>query len=261
MVRIFTITTCFLWVSFLCFASTEPVSSINDSSSMIVEKDSYGATVRINTNRKAIHLIFSADETFEGALPILQILDDHHVKASFFLTGNCLREEKFEPVIREIIQKEHFVGAHSNKHLLYAPWDNRQQSLVTSDSLIADLRQNLLELEKYGIDISQVRYYLPPYEYYNKEHVNLIESLGQTVINFTQSLQTAADYTTPNMPNYKTSQELIDQLFVFEAEKGLNGSIILIHPGTEKSRTDKLYLRLDEIILRLKEKGYIFERL
>ena len=225
------------------------------------EKDSQGATIRISADRKVVHLIFSADETFEGAQPILQTLNKNRVKASFFLTGNCLREEKFKPIIRKIIRKGHYVGGHSDNHLLYAPWDNRQQSLVTSDSLIADFRQNMIELEKYGIDISKVRYFLPPYEYYNQEHVRLIESLGQTVINFTAGVRTSADYTTPNMTNYKSSQELIDQLFAFEEEKGLNGAIILIHPGTENSRTDKLYLRLDEIIKRLKEKGYALERL
>jgi peptidoglycan/xylan/chitin deacetylase (PgdA/CDA1 family) len=91
--------------------------------------------------------------------------------------------------------------------------------------------------------------------------VRLIESFGQTVINFTPGLRTAADYTTPDMPNYKSSQELIDQLFAFERENGLNGAIILIHPGTQDERTDKLYLRLDEIIKQLKKQGYSFERL
>ena len=225
------------------------------------EKDSQGATVRMDTDRKVIYLIFSADETFEGALPILQTLDKNRVKGSFFLTGNCLREEKFKPVIRKIIRKGHYVGAHSDKHLLYAPWDDRQQSLVTPDSLIADLRQNVVELEKYGIDRSKVRYFLPPYEYYNREHVRWIEAEGQTVVNFTPGLRTAADYTTPDMPNYKSSQELIDQLFAFEEENGLNGAIILIHPGTEAARIDKLYLRLGEIIQRLKKRGYAFERL
>ena len=225
------------------------------------EKDSEGATVRMDTDRKVIHLIFSADDTFEGAQPILQTLDRNRVKASFFLTGNCLRDERFKSVIREIIRKGHYVGGHSDKHLLYAPWDDRQQSLVTPDSLIADFRQNMMELKKYGIDMEQVRYFLPPYEYYNKEHVHLIDSLGQTVINFTSGLRTAADYTTPDMPNYQSSQELIDQLFAFEKEHGLNGGIILIHPGTQESRTDKLYLRLDEIIKRLKKQGYVLERL
>ena len=225
------------------------------------EKDIHGATVRKGTDRKVIHLIFSADQSFEGAQPILQTLDQHSIKASFFLTGNCLRNEPFKPVIREIIHKGHFVGAHSDNHLLYAPWENRQVSLVTPDSLIADLRKNMAELEKYGIDISTVKYYLPPYEYYNREHVSLIESEGQITVNFTPGLRTAADYTTPDMPNYKSSQELIEQLFDFEEKEGLNGAIILIHPGTENKRTDKLYLRLDEIIKSLKTKGYTFERL
>jgi peptidoglycan/xylan/chitin deacetylase (PgdA/CDA1 family) len=231
------------------------------SATLSTEKDSEGATVRINTDRKVIHLIFSADETFEGARHILQTLDRNRIKGSFFFTGNCLRKEEFQPVIREIIKKGHFVGAHSDRHLLYAPWDDRQQSLVTPDSLIADLRQNMMELEKYGIDISQVRYFLPPYEYYNRKHVRLIESEGQTVINFTPGLRTAADYTTPDMPNYRSSQELIDQLFAFENENGLNGAIILVHPGTEDSRSDKLYLRLEEIIQHLMKKKYTFERL
>jgi len=226
-----------------------------------VEKDRYGATVRIGTDRKVIHLIFSADETFEGAEHVLQVLDKHDAKGSFFLTGGCLRNEEFKPIIRRIIREGHFVGAHSDNHLLYAPWDDRQQSLVTPDSLITDLRLNMIELGKYGIDISQVCYYLPPYEYYNAEHVRLIESEGQTVINFTPGVRTNADYTTPDMPNYKSSQELIDLLFAFEEEYGLNGAIALIHPGTQPARTDKLYLRLDEIICRLKEKGYAFERL
>ncbi|MDR1526207.1 MAG: polysaccharide deacetylase family protein [Dysgonamonadaceae bacterium] len=226
-----------------------------------VEKDSQGATVRIDTDRKVIHLIFSADEAFEGAEPILQTLDNHQAKASFFLTGNCLREKKYKSIIRKIIRKGHYVGGHSDKHLLYASWDNREQSLVTPDSLTADFRQNRAELEKYGIDTSQTPYFLPPYEYYNQESVQLIESLGQTVINYTPGTGTAADYTTPDMPNYRSSQELIDHLFAYEAEKGLNGSLILIHPGTQDIRTDKLYLRLDEIIRYLKAKGYSFERL
>ena len=225
------------------------------------EKDSQGATVRIDTDRKVIYLIFSADDTFEGAPFILKTLDDNDAKASFFLTGNCLREAQFKPVIQEIIRKGHYTGAHSDHHLLYAPWDDRQQSLVTPDSLMADLQQNMVELEKYGLDRSQVRYFLPPYEYYNREHVRLIESLGQTVINFTPGVRTAADYTTPDMPNYAPSQALIDQLFDFESKNGLNGAIILIHPGTQDSRTDKLYLRLDEIIKQFKNKGYIFDRL
>jgi peptidoglycan/xylan/chitin deacetylase (PgdA/CDA1 family) len=225
------------------------------------DKDSEGATVRMGADRAVVYLIFSADEAFEGAEPILATLEKYNVKASFFLTGNCLREERFKPLIRRIIREGHGVGGHSDRHLLYASWDDRQQSLVTPDSLAADFRQNMAELEKYGIDRRQMPYFLPPYEYYNREQVRWIESMGYTVVNYTPGLRTAADYTTPDMPNYRSSQELIDQLFAYESEHGLNGCIVLLHPGTQDVRVDKLYLRLDEIIRRLQAKGYALERM
>jgi peptidoglycan/xylan/chitin deacetylase (PgdA/CDA1 family) len=225
------------------------------------ETDSQGATVKISSDRKVVHLIFSADAVFEGGELILQTLSKNNAKASFFLTGNCLRKKTFEPLIKKIIKDGHYIGGHSDNHLLYASWDNRQQSLVSADSLINDFQKNRNEMEKLGIDVSKATYFLPPYEYYNKDHVRLIRSMGCIPVNYTPGIRTAADYTTPDMPNYKSSQELIDQLFAFEKEHSLNGSIILIHPGTEDSRTDKLYLRLDEIIKGLKNKGYTLERL
>ena len=79
-------------------------------------------------------------------------------------------------------------------------------------------------------------------------------------MNFTPGTATPADYTTPDMKNYKSSSELIDKLFAFEKKEGLNGAIILIHPGVEDSRTDRLYDKLEDIIKRLKRLGYNFER-
>lgn len=180
--------------------------------------------------------------------------------ASFFLTGNCLRMKEMEPLIRNIQKEGHYIGGHSDNHLLYASWENRQETLVTKDSLVTDLQKNLKALEKFGI-VNPVSYFLPPYEYYNLETVAWLQEQGQVVVNYTPGIRTAADYTTPDMKSYKSSQELINQLYQFEKEHSLNGAIILIHPGTEESRTDKLYLRLDEIIRYLQGKGYRFERL
>jgi aromatic ring-cleaving dioxygenase len=63
------------------------------------------------------------------------------------------------------------------------------------------------------------------------------------------------------MKNYKSSDELINALMSFEKREGLDGAFILIHPGTEDSRKDKLYDRLGSIISDLCEKGYRFDRL
>lgn len=228
-------------------------------------KDAQGAIIRINPDEKVIYLIFTSDQTFEGAPHVLEVLENHGIKGSFFPTGRSLRIEEFKPIYRQIIEQGHFIGGHGNYHLLYAPWppEDRNHSLVSRDSLIADLHQNMLELEKFGVDISQVRYFNPPYQWYNAEQVRWIAEYGQMVLNFTPGVRTNADWTTPDLSNYMSSQRIIDSLFEFQAthEKGLRGAIILIHPGTDPTRTDKLYYRLDEIITRLKKLGYSFNRL
>jgi hypothetical protein len=65
------------------------------------------------------------------------------------------------------------------------------------------------------------------------------------------------------MKNYKSSQELSDRLKEFEDTdpNGLRGALILIHPGTHPDRTDKFYLKLEEIIAYFSVKGYTFNSL
>ncbi len=65
------------------------------------------------------------------------------------------------------------------------------------------------------------------------------------------------------MPNYRSSDYLTERLASFEnnAAGGLNGAMVLIHPGTDPARTDKLYLRLGELIDFYTTKGYTFKKL
>ena len=91
--------------------------------------------------------------------------------------------------------------------------------------------------------------------------MKLTESLGYKVLNYTPGTATPADYTTPSMKSYRSSQQLIDKLYAFEKQKGLNGAIILIHPGVSEERTDRLYNRLGEVISELQKRGYSFKAL
>lgn len=223
--------------------------------------DDWGAVIRLNPEEKVIYLIFSADSMFEGASKVLETLSLFDIKGSFFFTGNYLRMKEHEQITRKIIKQGHYVGAHSDKHLLYAPWGDRDNSLVAGDSLLNDIRNNYRELSRFGISAEDAPWYLPPYEWYNRESVYLTSLLGIETINYTPGTATPADYTTPDMKNYRSSDELIDALMKFEKREGLDGAFILIHPGTEESRKDKLYDRLESIISELKGKGYRFDRL
>jgi endoglucanase len=225
--------------------------------------DDNGAITRMDKNEKSVYLIFSADEFGEGAPRILDILSTENIKGSFFLTGNYLREPVNEVYLKRMIKEGHFVGPHSDRHLLYASWEKRDSLLVSKDIFIKDLAANYGELKKKGADLSGPRYFLPPYEWYNSAIANWTGDIGSVLINLTPGTGTNADYTTPDMKNYRSSESLIAGLKYFDVSQpdGLNGAFILIHLGTDPARTDKLYNRLGEIIAYLRLKGYNFKRL
>lgn len=224
--------------------------------------DDHGALIRKGNDEKVIYLVFSADEYGEGFDHILDVLDKYGIKASFFLTGNFLRNMKFSHTVKRIITAGHYTGPHSDGHLLYVPWENRDTLLVTKEQFSVDLRNNYSALRKAGMKV-RPDYFLAPYEWYNSAINRWSEDMGLTLVNFTPGTGTNADYTTPDMENYRSSDYLIQRLASFEESSpwGLNGALVLIHPGTAPGRTDALWLRLEEIIDYYKEKGYTFNRL
>ena len=227
------------------------------------EKDRYGAIVRVNPDEKVVYLCFTADERFNGAETILKTLKKQKVKGNFFLTGNCLRHAPNQDVIRRIVADGHYVGGHSDRHVLYCDWDAARTSRMSTDSIVSDLKANFAELEKAGVPREKARWFLPPYEHYDARSIEILRGMGVQIVNYTPGIGTPADYTIPSMSNYRKAQPLIDGLWKFEKEEGLNGALVLIHPGIEESRPEKerLYNRLDEIIRYLKKKGYRFDRL
>ena len=227
------------------------------------DKDRFGTIVRVNPDEKVIYLCFTADENFNGAETILKTLKKRRIKGNFFLTGNCMRYAPNQDVIRRIVEEGHYVGGHSDKHVLYCDWGAERPTLMSADSIIADLRANYAELAKFGVPREAAQWFLPPYEHYNAFSVGVLESMGVHVVNYTPGIGTPADYTTPDMKSYRRAQTLIDGLYQFEKEQGLNGALLLIHPGIHPDRpeSERLYNRLDEIIRYLKKKGYRFDRL
>ena len=117
--------------------------------------------------------------------------------------------KRHKGVIKNIIKEGHYVGAHSDRHILYASWDNRELSYVTDDSLMLDINRNYRELSKFGIERTQSQWFIPPYEWYNGQNVKAAERAGLKVVNYTPGTFTPADYTTPGMKSYTKSDEII----------------------------------------------------
>ena len=224
-----------------------------------VEK-SFGGIIRGEKSKKEINLVFTGDEFADGGETILKTLKKNNVKGMFFLTGNFYRNPKFTNLIKQLKKEGHYLGAHSDKHLLYCSWEKRDSTLVTKEEFLDDLKANVIEMKKFGIDNSANQLFLPAYEWYNKEVSKWCEEVGYTLINFSPGTYSNADYTTPDMKNYLSSDTIMQRILNYELKEtnGLNGFILLTHIGTDVRRTDKFYNKLDELISILKERGYKF---
>jgi len=221
----------------------------------------HGGLIRGNTSVKNIHLVFTADTHNDGGEIIRNTLKKHKAPAHFFFTGNFYREKTNEKLIIQLKEDGHYLGAHSDKHMLYASWENRDSLLVSKREFITDLQNNYKAMSKFDIIKSEARLFMPPYEWYNNSISRWTEDLGLRLVNFTPGTGSNADYTTPDMgKKYKSSKEIYNAILKYEhdSQNGLKGFILLLHLGTHPDRTDKLYNRLDDLISELHRRGYRF---
>jgi peptidoglycan/xylan/chitin deacetylase (PgdA/CDA1 family) len=132
--------------------------------------------------------------------------------------------------------------------------------LVTKQQFVEDLNANIAEIVKTGAKKMAIKYFIPPYEWYNDSIARWTEELNMQLVNFSPGTKSTADYTWPELKNYRSSEEIYKS--IIEKEKadvnGLNGFILLLHIGTDPRRTDKFYNKLDDLLKEFKKMGYEF---
>jgi peptidoglycan/xylan/chitin deacetylase (PgdA/CDA1 family) len=222
-----------------------------------------GGIIRGPTSARRLALVFTGHSYAEGGETILNELARHKAKGSFFFTGDFLTNASFRPLIKRIVAEGHYLGPHSDKHLLYCPWEGPKQTLVTRAEFESDLEANLRKIEGFGVKRSQVRYFLPPYEHYNQEIADWSKAMGLTLVNLTRGTRSSADYTGEADKNFVPSQVIYESIVRKEQEDphGLNGFILLMHVGSGPGRSDKFPRRFGELLDYLAAKGYRFVRI
>jgi peptidoglycan/xylan/chitin deacetylase (PgdA/CDA1 family) len=133
---------------------------------------------------------------------------------------------------------------------------------VDHTAFTSDLTKSYRELQKWGIDENHAKYFLPPYEWYNDTIAEWTREMGLQLINYSPGTLSNADYTTPDMRNYRSSDTIFESIKNYEEThaEGLNGFILLLHIGTGPDRTDKFYKRLPELTAWLRSKKYAMVR-
>lgn len=219
----------------------------------------HGAITRMDTTKKEVWLCFTAHDLNDGFDHIIPVLRRHTIKASFFLTGDFLRDKANRKTIERLKADGHYIGPHSDRHLLYCSWEKRDSLLVTRADFIQDLENNFEALRSFGLSMSSSSVFMPPYEWYNDSISEWSKSCGLRIVNISRGTINSQDWTYPRKDGaYFTSDSIMKNMVSFESRKGMNGYILLIHPGTDPRRKDKFYRRLDEVLSYLEKKNYRF---
>ena len=244
------------------FSALEPAG---DSSSFLKGALlQHGAIIRLDSTRRVIYPIFTGHEFADGGRTILSALSKNRAKASFFLTGDFYRNPAFAGLIDSLRKAGHYLGAHSDRHLLYASWSDRDSLLVAKEDFVRDIRSNYDAMKARGIGRDEAPFFLPPYEWYNRTIADWSAELGLTLVNFTPGTRSNADYTYPDPGSrYVSSDEIYRSVLSFErgSPAGLNGFLLLFHLGVDPRRPDKFAERIDRLFSELRRRGYTFESL
>jgi peptidoglycan/xylan/chitin deacetylase (PgdA/CDA1 family) len=222
-----------------------------------------GGVIRGSTEKRQLALVFTGHEFAEGMPTILDELSRRGAKASFFLTGAFLRDPGKAPFVSRIVEGGHYIGPHSDAHLLYAPWTGPKVTLVTREAFTTDLQRNIQALAPFGIHREDARFFLPAYEWYTEDIARWTHEAGLTLVCHTPGTRSNADYTEEGTPQFVPTDAIFESILRREREEphGLNGFILLLHAGAGPKRADKFHRRFGELLDALGARGYALVRI
>lgn len=222
-----------------------------------------GCIIRGPRDKKVLALEFTGGYYAEGGDVIIETLKKHGIKGSFFFVGDFYREPKFQDLIKRLRAEGHYLGAHSDKHPLYATWENPPKLQISKEDFNADLTANLKAMEAFGITAEEARYFVPPFEHYTQEISDWTAERGMVLMNYTGGTRSNADYMQDDDPKFVSAPDMVKSILAYEEKDpdGLNGFLLLTHIGAGPGRTrDKMHDHLDGLITELKKRGYSFKR-
>lgn len=205
-------------------------SAINNDTQKTVETASNVGKLlpiySVETNEPKVAITINCAWSAEDIDMILETLKNQEVKVTFFMVGDWV--EKNQEAVKKIYEAGHEIGNHSYSH----PHVNNL-SLDKNKEQIQKCSDLIKKITGQGTCL-----YRGPYGEYNNTVIKAAEDLEHKTIQW--SIDTL---------DYKGLTG--DQMWERIEPKLENGSIILMHNGTENTA-----LSLNEIISKIKEKGY-----
>jgi len=182
---------------------------------------------------KKIYLTFDCGYENGNTEAILDALQKHQVKATFFVVGHFL--ESASQIAKRIVQEGHIIGNHTYHHPSVS-------SLNTKEALEKEL--TMLEEACYEMTGSKpAKLYRPPQGKYTYTHLQNAKELGYSTIFWSLAY---ADWDTEKQPDEEAAiRKLTSRIHP--------GAIVLLHNTSETN--GKI---LDRLLTKWEEMGYAF---
>ena len=182
----------------------------------------------VETNEKKVAITFDAAWTNQDTQQLVDILNKHNAKATFFIVGDWA--EKFPESVKAFYDAGHTIANHSDTHKAF--------SKCSRNEIKEEIENCNKKLETItGQKVTLIR---APSGDYTTQSIEVAKDLGMHTIQWDCD---SLDYT-------KIS---VDEIVNRVVKGTKNGSIILFHNGVENTAP-----ALDRILTELEKQGYSF---
>ncbi len=182
----------------------------------------------VDTKEKKIAISFDAAWGAEDFPKIIEILDKHNVKTTFFMTGEWV--EKYPDCVKLLVKKGHDLGNHSATHP-----DMTTLSKEKQREEIMSVHNKVKELTGYEMEL-----FRPPYGAYNNDVIRTCYEVGYYPVQWSCDSLDWQDH----------SADVIIKNVCENKNLG-PGAIILCHNGAKHTAE-----ALDEMLTNLESQGY-----
>lgn len=182
----------------------------------------------VDTTENKIALSFDAAWGAEDFYNIMETLEKHQVKVTFFMTGGWV--EQNPECVKYLAEHGHDLGNHSEHH-----YDMTTISQEEMKSEISTVHDKVKELTGYEMFL-----FRPPYGAYDNNVINTVNSLGYYPIQWSVDSLDWKDYGVDSIINTVCQHDALGP-----------GAIILCHNGAKYTAE-----ALDTMLTQLEELGY-----
>lgn len=214
----------FLLISFMSQKATEA----------LITNSTYGnrklPIYSVDTEEKKISLSFDAAWGSEDFQNIMEVLEKHQIKVTFFMTGGWVEDNP--DCVKYLVGKGHDLGNHSENH-----YDMTTLSQAEQIQEISKVHDKVKELTGYEMFL-----FRPPYGAYDNIVIDTVYSLDYYPIQWDVDSLDWKDYGVESIINTVCNHKDLGP-----------GTIILCHNGAKYTAQ-----ALDQMITNLKEQGYEF---